>query len=220
LTLAEVDRLNILYFGDMQLSAKEKALRVRIATEFEVLVRKYLLTLQTILTSAKPEQEKDAMVAMAAIAFSREYRKFFNQWYYKYYDEVSNGTDPRGNEAEWRNTHSTRLSAWLANTVRSTSSGGVMSRLRTEIRTEVNAMCNLAVFCALADSGEKIKMWKSHKDELTRPTHAKADGQTVPIHEPFAVGGYLMMFPGDTSLGAPPQEVVNCRCVITRAKLD
>ena len=40
MTLAEIDRLNILYFGDMQLPAKEKALRVRMAAEFEVLVRK------------------------------------------------------------------------------------------------------------------------------------------------------------------------------------
>ena len=81
MTLAEVDRLNILYFGDMQLSAKEKALRVRIATEFEAIVRKYLLALQAILSSNKSEQEKNAIIAVTAAAFSREYRSFFNQWY-------------------------------------------------------------------------------------------------------------------------------------------
>lgn len=218
MTLAEVDRLNILYFGDMQLSAKEKALRVRIATEFEAIVRKYLLALQAILASAKSEQEKNAMIAVTATAFSREYRRFFNQWYYKYYDTVSDNTQPDGSEAEWRNTHSTMLSAWLANTTRKTPSGSIMSRLRSDIRTEVNVMCNLAIFRALADGGEKLKTWKAHRDELTRPTHAEADGQTVPINEPFVVGGYRMMFPGDTSLGAPAQEIVRCRCIITRSR--
>ena len=215
MTLAEIDRLNILYFGDMELPAKEKALRVRMAAEFETIVRKYLLALQTILVSARSEQEKDAMIAMTAAAFSREYRRFFDQWYYRYY-QAAEGTDPSGEEARWRNNHSTQLSVWLANTARNTPSGSVMSRLRTDIRTEINAMCNLAVFLALADSGEKEKKWRSHHDELTRYTHAAADGQTVPINEPFIVGGYRLMFPGDTSLGAPPQEIVNCRCVMQR----
>ncbi len=220
MTLAEVDRLNILYFGEMALPAKERALRAKIAAEFEILVRKYLLALQAILASGKSEGEISAAVAMAAAAFAREYRRFFNQWYYKYYDEVSENTQPDGSEAQWRNTHSTQVSVWLANTARSTSSGSVMSRLRTDIRTEINTMCNLAMFRALIDSGEKFKTWKAHKDELTRPTHAEADGQTVPIGEPFVVGGYLMMFPGDISLGASVREIANCRCVLTRTKRE
>ena len=219
MTLAEIDRLNILYFGDMQLPAKEKALRVRMAAEFEVLVRKYLTALQNIYNSDLSEQEKQAAVAMTAAAFSREYRRFFNQWYYRYY-EAAEGTNPSGEEAQWRNNHSTQLSVWLANTARNTPSGSVMSRLRTDIRTEINAMCNLAVFLALAESGATEKKWHSHHDELTRPTHAAADGQIVPIRAPFIVGGYRLLFPGDTSLGAPPQEIVNCRCVIERVRSD
>jgi hypothetical protein len=26
--------------------------------------------------------------------------------------------------------------------------------------------------------------------------------------------GARMMFPGDFSLGAPPEEIINCRCVV------
>lgn len=212
--LADIDRLNILYFGEMDISAKERALRVRMAAEFEALVRKYLLALQIILASGKSEQEIQAAIAMTAVAFAREYRRFFNTWYPRYYEVASNGGESSGTEAEWRDTHSTQVSVWLANTARNSSAGSVMGRLRTDIRTEINAMCNFAMFRALADNGTPYKKWRSHHDGLTRFTHSEADEQIVPIDEPFVVGGYLMMFPLDSSLGAPAEEIVNCRCVM------
>ena len=42
--------------------------------------------------------------------------------------------------------------------------------------------------------------WQSMEDDRVRPTHAEADGQTVPIEEPFKVGKYMLMYPGDSSL--------------------
>lgn len=54
------------------------------------------------------------------------------------------------------------------------------------------------------------KEWLAHHDTRTRPTHRAADGQTVPLHQPYTVGGTLMMYPGDPA--APPDEVCNCRC--------
>ena len=55
--------------------------------------------------------------------------------------------------------------------------------------------------------------WLSERDDRVRPTHVTADGQRVPVDEPFWVGGYRMMYPTDSSLGAGPEEIVNCRCV-------
>ena len=55
--------------------------------------------------------------------------------------------------------------------------------------------------------------WESMRDERVRNSHIKADGQTVPINEPFIVGGYKMMFPLDDSMGAPISEIIGCRCV-------
>ncbi|WP_027882904.1 hypothetical protein [Meiothermus rufus] len=47
------------------------------------------------------------------------------------------------------------------------------------------------------------------------------DGVTVPIEEPFVTpAGYRLMYSGDRSLGAPPGEVVNCRCTIVGARLE
>lgn len=60
---------------------------------------------------------------------------------------------------------------------------------------------------------QKTHTWQTQEDEKVRPHHAEADLQTVPIDVPFSVGGYLMMFPMDDSLGAPLEEILGCRCV-------
>lgn len=52
---------------------------------------------------------------------------------------------------------------------------------------------------------EYEKTWVSTHDERTRESHARMDGETVPLDEPFSNG---LMFPADPS-GAP-EEVYNC----------
>lgn len=56
------------------------------------------------------------------------------------------------------------------------------------------------------------KQWSSILDSKTRARHAVADGQTVPINDPFVVAGELLKYPSDTSLGASAANVVRCRC--------
>jgi len=56
------------------------------------------------------------------------------------------------------------------------------------------------------------RAWDATGDALTRPSHAAADGQVMAQGEAFIVGGFALMYPGDTSLGAPGEEVINCRC--------
>lgn len=60
---------------------------------------------------------------------------------------------------------------------------------------------------------QETHTWLSKHDEFVRDHHIDADSQTVPVNEPFIVGGYPMMFPLDDSLGAPLSEIMNCRCV-------
>lgn len=54
------------------------------------------------------------------------------------------------------------------------------------------------------------KRWVSRDDDRVRESHMIADGQTVPIQQPFRVGMGYMMYPGDP-MGLP-QETVGCRC--------
>lgn len=56
------------------------------------------------------------------------------------------------------------------------------------------------------------KKWIAILDERTRHWHAEADGQNKPIDEPYVVNGQLLMHPGDESLGATANNIVNCRC--------
>jgi hypothetical protein len=56
------------------------------------------------------------------------------------------------------------------------------------------------------------KTWVTMGDKRVRPTHNASNFQTVPINQPFIVGGFELQFPGDSSLGAPLEETAGCRC--------
>ena len=61
-----------------------------------------------------------------------------------------------------------------------------------------------------------LEVYKNNSDidDKTREDHVDVNGAVVPIDEPFIVGGYEMMYPGDESLGAGPEEIINCRCSV------
>ena len=61
---------------------------------------------------------------------------------------------------------------------------------------------------------ESQKVWDDTGDGATRPSHRHADGQKVSIDQPFTVGGYRLMYPGDSRMGAPAEETINCRCAV------
>lgn len=56
------------------------------------------------------------------------------------------------------------------------------------------------------------KTWVTAGDERVRETHADADGQTVPVDQPFDVGGEQLMYPGDPN--GSNEEIINCRCTL------
>ena len=56
------------------------------------------------------------------------------------------------------------------------------------------------------------KEWAAILDEKTRFSHASADGQVQGLNEPYIVNGEYLMYPGDTSMGASLENIINCRC--------
>lgn len=87
-------------------------------------------------------------------------------------------------------------------------------------RTETVRAANMAQFWYMINSGVQFKEWIAVHDNKTRDTHrigrAWGEPYIVEVNEPFIIGGYPMMYPGDPS--APAHEVVNCRCVVVPAR--
>jgi hypothetical protein len=73
----------------------------------------------------------------------------------------------------------------------------------------------------LADAGEVAarslgirydKQWVISGLGNTRETHEIMDGVVVDMDEPFTLPDCQMMYPHDSSLGAPAGEIINCAC--------
>ena len=81
-------------------------------------------------------------------------------------------------------------------------------------RTETHNAASFASQEAARSTGiEMTKEWLAHPGPRTRDTHIEAGAQDpIPLDEPFMVGGYPMMYPGDSSMGAPAGEIIQCRC--------
>lgn len=77
-------------------------------------------------------------------------------------------------------------------------------------RNTVNAASVRRVASAFGTPTAFQRRWQAANDDRTRETHRRADGQTVPLSEPFRVGRASLDFPGDPS--GPPEETINCRC--------
>lgn len=63
------------------------------------------------------------------------------------------------------------------------------------------------------------KFWMATDDRRTRKAHNEAgerykEENSIPVDEPFIVGGEKMMYPGDSSLGAKGHNIYNCRCTM------
>jgi HK97 family phage portal protein len=85
-------------------------------------------------------------------------------------------------------------------------------RKRTIAEHEAHAAFNAGSYMAGRSVGAATKTWVSEKDAKVRPEHAVLHGNTVPVYEPFSVGGQDIRFPGDPS--APMNLTMNCRCKV------
>jgi uncharacterized protein with gpF-like domain len=137
-------------------------------------------------------------------------RNFPNELYALIQRLVARGLD-RGNSVQ-------DVAEEIRKVLQATGNDTYRNRAITVARTETIGATNAGSFAAaqaLADvTGDPApeKIWLATDDTRTRPTHNLADGQRVPLMQPFIVGGFPLQFPGDPS--GPPGEVINCRCTI------
>lgn len=95
-------------------------------------------------------------------------------------------------ETRWR---------WLARRIARTEAHGAVMAGQLAAAREREAEHGITLY----------KRWLATEDTRTRASHRVADGQTVPLAQPFRVGGFLLQFPGDPIVIAP-HETINCRC--------
>lgn len=93
------------------------------------------------------------------------------------------------------------------------------------VRSSYNSAANNANTAAILEAGFPNQRWLTSRDpRVRRPEgsspfdHVAADGQTVPVGQPFLVSGEFLMYPGDRSRGASAGNIINCRCTVIGAE--
>ena len=114
-----------------------------------------------------------------------------------------------------------KIAAELMSNITTMNRTSAVRAARTGITAAQNAG-RMDSYVAAEKMGIKIKRrWVCTKDSRTRLDHGLADGQiVVGTEKPFKVGGELMMFPGDQSMGAHGWNIYNCRCTTRTVEKD
>ncbi|MCK5023841.1 MAG: hypothetical protein KAS04_06710, partial [Candidatus Aenigmarchaeota archaeon] len=82
----------------------------------------------------------------------------------------------------------------------------------TEVKTLIKDNAVFPTVKVKISTSTVTKTWHAVLDNRTRIAHAEADGQTVPFNQVYTVDGQSLRYPGDTSLGATLDNIINCRC--------
>jgi SPP1 gp7 family putative phage head morphogenesis protein len=99
----------------------------------------------------------------------------------------------------------------LADRVRAECNDISSQRATTIAQTETSAAYGAGRQEAMQEAGITLKQWLTSGNANVRPAHQAANGQIVPVDEPFIVDGEELMNPGDSS--GSPGNVINCHCV-------
>lgn len=84
--------------------------------------------------------------------------------------------------------------------------------LETQAMAEASKNAEAGAFIDQNPSKQVLKEWVTSGDERVRPAHVDADSQLQHTKDFYIVKGENLLFPGDTSFGATPGNVINCRC--------
>lgn len=91
-----------------------------------------------------------------------------------------------------------------------------VKRIRRIVRTGATGLSGRITVTAIRLRDYREKQWVTRHDDRVRDTHRRADGQRVPVDQPFIIGGFPMMYPGEKT--AEFGQTVNCRCVLIGVK--
>lgn len=225
MAIADFDELNIMWVGEMELPPAEKYLRLEMITEFENTFSKIFEKQKRVVKNS--QNNTLFLLGLLTVPIATEWRRIYRKYYEKYVSVVGGETARTGypQADAWFKQHSTDFANWVQQTTENEFNKGTdaetifsADRIRDIARTESNGIADAATLDGYYRAGCQNKMWVSYRDKKVRATHKEADGQIVPLNQPFVVGDSLLMFPHDTSLGASASEIINCRCVMRPIK--
>lgn len=184
------------YFGEMDLSDEEIQKRIELAEKLEdgfLFVLALLFTMQQQNTvnweRARQEYENRYLSALAGYVTITPYiRNYVRSMSYDVMDSTRN--------------HQSNIYHYSPD------------RSRFMAENESNFARSYQVNEDAIASGFKKKRWITMRDKKVRETHKEVDGHVKAIDDLFYVGGSLMGYPRDGSLGASSSEIVGCRCSI------
>lgn len=201
----DYDELLKEFFKDMEISEEEKEKRLSLAKDLKAAILLFFGAVAIGSTLAQAE------LALRVQSIARQYSKkniaYLNDYTNRWAEKFQSTTQRHKNDT----SNVTVEGITIPNGEYWTS------ELRATLAAEdiANAIANYDELVTAFENGKKYKTWVAHKDRRTRDTHKTADNQKKLLWEPFDIGGFDMMIPLDDSLGAPNEEIVNCRCVLT-----
>lgn len=195
------------YFENMNISSEQKEKRIRLANLL-------LADVLFLFALSKRNSDKEYLSKSLQNRYTDSVKnivqldKKMQRYIRKVCDSIvnttlSNHSDVAGNmESDGKNTPSEN--DYITSIERATNIA----------ENEANTILNNDEYRDAVKNGCTKKRWVSFCDKKVRMDHADVDGEVVDIDKPFHVGGYLMMYPKDDSLGAGLEEIVNCRCSV------
>lgn len=199
MALLKNDELNNLesFFEPMELSDEDKKKRVDLAYEIYAMLTRFFTIVKASLATGT-DIDRNYLVDYFTryykdLIVEQGYNKNLDDDYYDFYIDM------------------------IADSIVDTSlKGGANALSDTRVieiaQNDANVIENHNKHMQMKLDGFKTKRWVTMADEKVRFNHVMADGEEVPIDQPFKVGGSELMYPTDISLGADASEVINCRC--------
>lgn len=184
------------FFGEMELTDDEIHQRIELAEKLEdgfLFVLALLFTMQQYNSvnweRARQEYENRYLLALSGFVVSTSYiQNYVRSMSY----DIMESTQRHQGEYYYYSPDRARYMA------------------ECESNTTRSYQCNED---ALAE-GKTMKRWITMGDKRVRATHKEVGGTSKPIGEPFYVGGSLLLYPRDFSLGASTAQTAGCRCSI------
>lgn len=211
------------YFDEMNILKDDKLRRINTAKEFiNALVDFFAAQFMNLLSGiflyekSSSDYENELMDLYFAMASEYQYETEVREKAYRFARYIQEATERAVANANGNDDY--KMSRMTGGIMKEEDVPKSVKRMFSEVRAteialnETNWIYNWINHQNLAEM-QDTHTWVSMRDERVRVSHWEADGQTVPINEPFTINGYKMMFPLDDSMGAPIDEIINCRCV-------